>query len=114
MPHFIMDCSQSILESHEEEFILEQIHRIAYSAGLFEEGDIKVRLNPYKKFLVGNKADTFIHVFAHIMQGRTTEQKAELSKQMVSMLSAMFPDISNIAMNISDFEKDTYCNRAMI
>ena len=44
------------------------------------ESDIKVRINPYKEFLVGNKTDNFIHIFAHVMQGRTTEQKAELSK----------------------------------
>lgn len=48
------------------------------------------------------------------MQGRTTEQKANLSKLMVSMLTTMFPDIKNIAMNISDFEKDTYCNCTML
>lgn len=114
MPHFIMDCSQSILESHKEESILEQVHLIAYSTGLFEEGDIKVRINPYKKFIVGNKADNFIHVFAHVMQGRTTKQKADLSKLMVNMLTTMFPDVTNIAMNISDFEKGTYCNRAML
>jgi 5-carboxymethyl-2-hydroxymuconate isomerase len=109
-----MDCSQTILESHKEEFILEQVHLIAYSTGLFEEGDIKVRINPYKKFIVGNKSDNFIHVFAHVMQGRTTEQKADLSKLMVNMLTTMFPDVANIAMNISDFEKDTYCNRTML
>ncbi|PKH85089.1 5-carboxymethyl-2-hydroxymuconate Delta-isomerase [Colwellia sp. Bg11-28] len=114
MPHFIMDCSQSVLESHKEEFIIEQVHLIAYSTGLFDEGDIKVRINPFKKFIVGNKTDDFIHVFTHIMQGRTTEQKADLSKLVVTMLTTMFPDITNIAMNISDFEKATYCNRTML
>ena len=62
MPHFILDCSQSILESHSEEVILEQVHRVAYSTGLFVESDIKVRITPYKKFIVGNKTDHFIHV----------------------------------------------------
>ena len=65
-------------------------------------------------FSVGNKYGDFIHVFAHIMQGRTTEQKANLSKQMVTKLVALFPDIPNVAMNVSDFEKATYCNRAMV
>jgi len=63
---------------------------------------------------VGNKRESFIHVFAHIMQGRKTEQKANLSKQIVTKLVDLFPDIPNIAMNISDFEKITYCNRAML
>lgn len=114
MPHFLMDCSESVLKSYDEEFIIEQIHLVANATGLFDENDIKVRLNPFQKYSVGNKRENFIHVFAHIMQGRTTEQKANLSQQVVTKLVAMFPDIPNVAMNISDFEKATYCNRAML
>lgn len=114
MPHIIMDCSESILKSYDEEFIIEQVHLAVYATGLFDENDIKVRLNPFQKYSVGNKREDFIHVFAHIMQGRTTEQKANLSKQVVTKLVALFPDVPNIAMNISDFEKATYCKRAML
>ncbi|WP_105190114.1 5-carboxymethyl-2-hydroxymuconate Delta-isomerase [Pseudoalteromonas sp. T1lg48] len=114
MPHFVMDCSASILTSHDEEFIIEQIHHVAAASGLFDENDIKVRLNPFKKYSVGNKREDFIHVFAHIMQGRSKEQKAHLSQQVVAKLVALFPEVPNIAMNISDFEKATYCNRAML
>jgi len=49
MPHFVIDCSESILESHSEEQIIEQVHFVADSTDLFEEGDIKVRVNPFKK-----------------------------------------------------------------
>ncbi|WP_286235619.1 5-carboxymethyl-2-hydroxymuconate Delta-isomerase [Thalassotalea sediminis] len=114
MPHFVIDCSANVLKSHDEEFIIEQIHLVANSTGLFDEGDIKVRINPFQKYSVGNKREDFIHVFTHIMQGRTTEQKAYLSKQVVTKLIALFPDIPSIAMNVSDFEKATYCNRAML
>lgn len=114
MPHFILDCSESVLDEYSEERILEQVHLVAQSTRLFEEDDIKVRLNPFKTFLVGNKKQDFIHVFAYIMEGRTTEQKADLSKKVVQKLSAMFPEISKIAMNIYDFEKATYCNRDML
>lgn len=114
MPHFVMDCSESVFKSHDEEYLIEQIHLVANSTGLFDEGDIKVRVNPFKVYSVGNKREDFIHVFAHIMQGRTTEQKANLSQLVVSKLITLFPDIPNIAINISDFEKATYCNRAML
>lgn len=114
MPHFIIECSETVLDVHSEEFILEQIHHVANSTELFIESDIKVRLSPYKTYLVGNKREEFIHVFAHIMQGRSTEQKAHLSKGIVAKLIELFPLIPNIAMNVSDFEKATYCNRAML
>lgn len=47
MPHFVMDCSESVFKFHDEEYIIEQIHLVANSTGLFDEGDIKVRLNPF-------------------------------------------------------------------
>jgi len=114
MPHFVIDCAESVLQSHDEEYILEQVHLVANDTKLFDEADIKVRLNPFKKYLVGNKREDFIHVFAHIMQGRTTAQKAELSKKIVAKLVTLFPDIPNIAININDFEKATYCNKTML
>jgi 5-carboxymethyl-2-hydroxymuconate isomerase len=48
------------------------------------------------------------------MEGRTTEQKAELSKQIVSELKVMFPQVPVISINIRDFEKSTYCNKSMV
>jgi len=114
MPHFVMDCSESVLNLYNEEFIIEQVHLVVNTTGLFKESDIKVRLNPFQKYAVGNKREDFIHVFAHIMQGRTTEQKANLSKVVVTKLISLFPEVPNIAMNVSDFEKATYCNRTMI
>ncbi len=114
MPHFILDCSANVLDVHEEETIIEQVHLVANATGLFQENDIKVRLNTFEKYIVGNKRENFIHVFAHVMQGRSIEQKADLSKQVVAKLAELFPHISNIAMNVSEFEKATYCKSTML
>ncbi|MCF6441875.1 5-carboxymethyl-2-hydroxymuconate Delta-isomerase [Pseudoalteromonas luteoviolacea] len=114
MPHFVMDCSESVLKTHGEELILEQVFLVASATNLFDDNDIKVRINPFKKYSVGNKREEFIHVFASIMQGRTEEQKAALSQAVVSKLVEMFPEVPNIAMNVDDFEKATYCNRTML
>jgi 5-carboxymethyl-2-hydroxymuconate isomerase len=114
MPHFVVDCSDSILLIKDENIINEQIHLVAHSSGLFEESDIKVRVNPFKTYIVGNIKEDFIHVFSNIMEGRTTEQKAMLSKLVVKKLTEMFPKVRNIAMNVRDFEKVTYCNKNMV
>lgn len=114
MPHFVIDCSKSIFSIHDEQTINEQIHLIANASELFDESDIKVRVNPFSHYLVGNEKADFIHVFANIMEGRTTDQKATLSKHIVSKLNEMFPNVTNIAMNVRDFEKATYCNKNML
>jgi len=114
MAHFILDCSQNISPSLQEKGTLEQINLVANETGLFDEGTIKVRINPYPKYSVANKDQDFIHVFAHINKGRTTKQKAHLSKQVVAKLVELFPDVTNIAMNVSGFDKATYCNKTML
>ncbi|HTF04093.1 MAG TPA: 5-carboxymethyl-2-hydroxymuconate Delta-isomerase [Bacteroidia bacterium] len=114
MPHFIIDCSEKILESCSVEKLLSTVHDTADSTGLFKKGDIKVRVQPYKYFTVANTQSDFIHVFGHIMQGRTTEQKADLSKRIVAKLKIMFPDVPVISMNVSGFEKATYYNRSVV
>ncbi|MEE9407987.1 MAG: 5-carboxymethyl-2-hydroxymuconate Delta-isomerase [Polaribacter sp.] len=114
MPHFILDCSENILAIQEPRKVLEAIFKTVFSTGLFEKNDIKVRLNPFKYSLVkGGEAD-FIHVFGNIMEGRSVAQKAKLSKEIVTKLNDLFPDVPIISINIRDFEKDSYCNKSMI
>ncbi|MGH2666602.1 5-carboxymethyl-2-hydroxymuconate Delta-isomerase [Flavobacterium sp.] len=114
MPHFILDCSSDIPLLKQPIEILQEIYNTAEETGLFTTGDVKVRLNPFTDYIVGGKKDSFIHVFAYIMEGRTTEQKNNLSKKIVSKLKSMFPDIPIISINIKDFEKSTYCNKTMV
>ena len=90
------------------------VHDTAESTGLFKPGDIKVRINPFIHYNVANSKNDFMHVFAYIMQGRNTEQKADLSQRIVKSLKLMFPQVPMISINVTDFEKATYCNRSMV
>ena len=114
MPHFLVDCSESIFILHTEEEIIEQVHLAAKSTELFNENDIKVRVNSFKKYSTGNKIEDFIHVFGNIMEGRSDEQKADLTKIIVQELTSMFPTVPNIGANIIEFEYANYCNRNML
>lgn len=114
MPHFIIDCSENVLQLHSPEEILREIHDTADATGLFKKGDIKVRIRAFEHYTVGNTKSDFIHVFGNIMEGRTTEQKANLSRQIVAKLKSMFSDVPVISINIREFEKAAYCNRNMI
>lgn len=114
MPHFVIECSENIVSQKSEEEILQTVYETAESTGLFAEGDIKVRINSYKHFKLGKTKNNFIHIFGHIMEGRTVEQKANLSKKIIIALNEMFPQISILSINIEEFEKATYCNKALI
>ncbi|MGD1960492.1 MAG: 5-carboxymethyl-2-hydroxymuconate Delta-isomerase [Fulvivirga sp.] len=114
MPHFVIDCSENILSLRSPEDLIQQVYDTADSINLFDAGDIKVRINPFKFYTVGNSKNDFIHIFANIMEGRTTEQKRNLSNKIITQLKQMFPDVPVISMNIRDFEKSTYCNKSMV
>ena len=114
MPHFVIDCSENVLKIKDPNLIMQVVHDTAEASGLFDKGDIKVRLNPFQYYNLGNSKDDFIHIFANIMEGRNTLQKAELSKKIVSSLKSIFPNVPIISMNIRDFEKSTYCNKSMV
>ena len=114
MPHFVIDCSKQVIKLETPEKIMQKVYDTAASTGLFIPEDIKVRINPFKYYNIGNTKDDFIHVFANIMQGRNTEQKANLSRQIVSELKTMFPQVPIISINIRDFKKATYCNKEMV
>ncbi|WP_426476017.1 5-carboxymethyl-2-hydroxymuconate Delta-isomerase [Chryseobacterium sp. CBSDS_008] len=114
MPHFIIDCSQDILEQRTPDELMDAVYEAADATALFAPNDIKVRLQPYQYYRLGASKKNFLHVFGYIMEGRTTEQKSELSRQINTQLSELLPDISFLSINISDFEAATYSNKALI
>ncbi|QWT85382.1 5-carboxymethyl-2-hydroxymuconate Delta-isomerase [Chryseobacterium sp. PCH239] len=114
MPHFIIDCSQDILQQRTPDELMDAVYEAADGTGLFAPNDIKVRLQPYQYYKLGTGKKNFLHVFGYIMQGRNTEQKADLSKQICNQLSELLPDISFLSVNINHFEAATYSNKALI
>ncbi len=115
MPHFLLHTTSNTITPEQEDDFLHAIHKEAVASGLFAEGDIKVRIERFEKSMVGGKInEPFVHVFGYIMQGRTTEMKAKLSRAIVSRLNDMLPDVPAIAMNVDDFEASTYCNKAKL
>jgi 5-carboxymethyl-2-hydroxymuconate isomerase len=117
VPHFIIDCSESVLSLADPDELMRSVFEAAESTGLFATsgvGGIKVRLNPYRYYTNVDSHEHFVHVFANIMEGRTPEQKKRLSHNVVRALKAMLPGVEIISINIRDFEKATYCNATMI
>ncbi len=114
MPHFIIDCSEDILQLKTAGEIMNVVYEAADATGLFAPNDIKVRLQPYQYYRLAEHKKNFLHVFGYIMEGRTTKQKAGLSRQISLRLTELLPDISFLSVNISEFEAATYSNKALI
>ncbi|WP_433900630.1 5-carboxymethyl-2-hydroxymuconate Delta-isomerase [Sphingobacterium puteale] len=114
MPHFIIDCSQEILRCIAPDQLLDAVYETADAAGIFAVNDIKVRIQSYQHYRLGNNKTSFLHVFGYIMEGRTTEQKANLSKTITARLKKLVPSASFLSVSIGEFEAATYCNSSLI
>jgi 5-carboxymethyl-2-hydroxymuconate isomerase len=114
MPHFVVECSDTIRNTTSVDELLKSVHDSAAATNLFDRADIKVRVRLFDHFSVAGKREDFLHVFGHIMEGRTSEQRAHLSRTVVANLARLLPDVSVISMNVVEFEKATYCNRRML
>ena len=114
MPHFVLDCSKSILSIHDGETITKKVHVAANSTGLFGEKNVQVRINTFDDYRKGNEKQDFIQVFASILEGRTPEQKLELSKAVIKELADMFPQVETIGIDILDLEKGTGFNKTKL
>ena len=114
MPHFIIDCSENVIEQESPEAIMQAVYDVAEASGLFAVNDIKVRLRPYQYFMLAKGKRDFIHIFGYIMEGRRTEQKENLSRRIIERLNEMFPGLSILSINIGEFEQATYSNKALI
>ena len=114
MPHFIIECSENVIEQNNAVEIMRVVYEAAEKTGLFAENDVKVRIDPYRYYKLGVDKINFVHVFANIMEGRNTEQKADLSRKIIESLNALLPDLSILSINVRDFEKATYFNKLML
>jgi 5-carboxymethyl-2-hydroxymuconate isomerase len=94
--------------------IMDVVYKEAEATNLFAKNDIKVRILPFTLYKLGESKGSFLHIFGYIMEGRTTEQKAGLSRQIIERLNTLLPHLSILSINISDFELATYCNKAII
>ena len=114
MPHFVIECSENIIGQKTPEEIMQAVYDAAEETGLFASNDIKVRVRSFKYFKLGEGKKDFIHVFGRVMEGRTDEQKANLARRIIERLNGLFPDASILSINIGQFDRATYCNKALI
>lgn len=114
MLHFIIDCLETIIEFVQSKRLMQNVYNSAESTALFNQGDIKVRINTYKHYNIGNTTNNFIHIFGYIMERSNDSQNSLISKRIITNLKKLFPDIPVLSINIKEFEKATYCNKSMV
>ena len=114
MPHFVIHSNKKFIDQNDAESILQCVFKVAKASGLFPNSIIKVRIVPFDLSIVDGEAQNLIHIVAWIMGGRTTEQKKALADSVIRALTAMFPDLPTISIDVRNIDPDTYSNKEMV
>ncbi|MBE0369572.1 5-carboxymethyl-2-hydroxymuconate Delta-isomerase [Pseudoalteromonas sp. MMG013] len=106
MPHLIIEHSHNLPICDND--LLESLHNAAASTLLFDPSMIKSRLIQFQQYKLGNEKCGFVHVQAHIMTGRTIEQKQHLSDTLFQQLQIQLTDKWQLSVHIYDLIPQIY------
>ena len=90
------------------QLLISAVHKGAVVSELFDETHIKTRTRSYVNYQTGTGDNAFVHVTAHILSGRTVEQKKSLSNCILKQLEDLAVSAVTITVQICDIEKETY------
>ncbi|MBD1558448.1 5-carboxymethyl-2-hydroxymuconate isomerase [Vibrio sp. S9_S30] len=109
MPNLVMEYSNSVDERVNVQLLLEELHQVAISSGLFDVSSVKSRALRCHHWLVGDQEDSvdFIHITFELLCGRTEEQKRALSRQLMETLQQQASEVHSLTINVR--EMDTKC-----
>ena len=108
MPHCIIEYSKDLENSVKPLALINAVHQGALASQLFDESHIKTRARAYSRYKTGTGDSRFLHVTAHILSGRNSEQKTKLSRTILSQLESLDLTEVTITVQICDIETGSY------
>ena len=108
MPHFIIECNKSTLETINGATLVQKVFDVALHSGLFARANIKSRLKVYEESLVAGEDHDFVHVWGYIREGRPDEKKRNLSETIVTTIKTLYPDIFLVSCDIRELDEASY------
>lgn len=98
MPNFVIEHSGSLEQQIDADTIMDRVFAGAKSSGHFPPEAIKIRVEPRPKFRLHDVSKDFLHVSAHILSGRTDEQKSEISNAVLTELKEL--DLTSVFVSV--------------
>ncbi len=106
MPHCIIEHSEAILTRVNQRQLIDVVLSGAKQSGLFEDDHIKLRTQSYEYYQKGDVAQAaFIHVSMKILQGRTAEQRQDLSEKVLLAFDKL--ELKNVTVTVEIIEMET-------
>ena len=109
MPHCIIEHSEDVLTSVNQQQLIDTVLTGAKKSALFELDHIKLRTKSYEHYQKGDVEQAgFIHVTMRILQGRTVEQRQDLSQKVLLEFQRLSLTSLTITVEIIEMETASY------
>lgn len=108
MPNFIIEYGESLSEQISEDLLMDKVFEGAKNSGHFPPEAIKIRTEPRKHFRLHDKYKDFLHIHAHILSGRTDEQKTEISNAVLACLKDLSLSSVFVSVEIVDIHRASF------
>lgn len=113
MPHAVIEYSNNLAQQVYDRQLTAAVHQAMMDSGLFNIPDIKTRSFACSDWLIGAAQNMpFVHVTVSLMEGRTTEQKQNLTQAIFDQLLQLMSDVPQLTVDIRDMTRATYRKRA--
>ena len=113
MPHLVIEYSEDVAEQADIEAVVDAAHAGAMDSGLFPEYDIKTRATGYRYHRTGQTRDSFLHVAVHLLDGRSDEQKMQLSEAVLARVEPLLPKVASVGVEVLDIHRASYRKRVL-
>ncbi|WP_105167542.1 5-carboxymethyl-2-hydroxymuconate Delta-isomerase [Pseudoalteromonas sp. T1lg23B] len=90
MPHLIIEHSNNLPMPAKQ--LVDAVHVAVEHTALFDPKTIKTRTLSTENFRIDSEKTGFIHIHAHLIEGRTEAQKQLLSNTLLDTLQDMFDE----------------------
>ncbi|BBN80668.1 hypothetical protein PA25_06530 [Pseudoalteromonas sp. A25] len=87
MPHIIIEHSNNLPIATQQ--LIEHVHQATEQTNLFDNSTIKTRAQSYEHVKLQAGKSGFIHIQAHLIAGRSEEQKQLLSDTLFGALEEL-------------------------
>lgn len=94
MPHFIIEHSSNLEQSHDLKQLGEMIRDAAEATGVFPLGGIRVRFHPCETYVIadGHPDNAFLSVIVRIGVGRDMETKKRAGQALFDVICDFFDE----------------------
>jgi 5-carboxymethyl-2-hydroxymuconate isomerase len=108
MPHIVIEYSADTLNYEQLDKALKSTFDVCCGFDCIRPEAVKIRAHPVVNAYYGNGATSFVHVTAHLLEGRSRVRKAEITRAILDNVMSEFPDIDTFSVDALEIDGNVY------